>query len=373
MAVTLDASPPTGVYVGLGVEYKLSLDSAGTDPIEKRMWYELLVGGSQVGSRRVAPYVPGGVTIDFSPMIVPLFSTGFLSLTSTATQDISSYMDLSVQIRYGEYEYNKDTGAQTETSNTTSSAIDVVNVYARYNEDQELPIGKRWLTTKPEHFIIGTEQSDWICVDGGGNVQFEFFENGVSASQGGLQSIATTGPTAIPIGGKNFHSAFSLKAGSCVTGGYVIFNGVRKSFEYRPCKRGGQLFFRDPAGGFNSMWFDRIETSVGRSSQRYEQYAGFVSSGATRATTGGTREIRPTGTDVVRFTTDVLHANVKHFNEYISALMSAKEHYILTDDIQGSSGRLTRFIVDAATAPARASEDKVTVSITGRVARTNNS
>ena len=370
MAVSLTSQPQDKTYVGLGVEYVIALSDAGTDPIEKRMFYELLGPSGVVGKRKVCPFVPGGVPVDFANSIKPLFPRGFINVNSTSITDIASWIEIEVSLRYGEYEYNKETTTQTETSSATSATRKILRMFPRFNEGQGLPIDKRWLNTKPDRFTVYGGQHDWICVTGGGTLNVTLY-NGDNEVFTGTHSVS--GYQAIPIGGANFYTGWTLGDSrpfpDNFTGGRLNYNGVEKSFGIKGCGKGGEILFRDPAGGFNSIFFENVEGAATRTAETYTAHSRFESSGATRAETGGVTEIRPMGGESLKFSTEIINANIEGMNAYVGALAAAPEHYVLTKDQQTGATRLTKFILDNAQISGSRTRGKSTLSASGRIAR----
>lgn len=367
MAVTLDSSPDQSTYLGLGVEWGLSLDSAGVDPIENRMHYQLIGPGGLVGRRKVSPFVPGGITLDFKETISALFEDGFLNHTSNTVTDIESFISKDFSIRYGQLEFNRDTGVQTELSSTDSPSVSILNISPMYNQGQDFPIIPRWLNTKPEVYTVYNNQYDWVCLRGTGTATIRIYLNEINVS---TFSESVSGYKAYPIGGMNFNTLW-LPTPKEFTGFSISFNGRTIRVKVKSCQKGDQILFRDPAGGFNSMYFENVQYSSLRESAEYEAYSPFIGSGATRASTPGVNNLRVAGIDRINFKTEIIHGNASGLREYVSALQYSTEHYVITENYQTGSNVLTRFILDNVEVVGGVNQGKAIITASGKISRKN--
>jgi len=356
MAISVITSPND--YVGYdNLIWRLLLDSAGVDPIVKRLHYQLYDGGGTAITKAYGvAYTPNGAYINFGDLLKGFLSTPF---HDGAPSSVASDYSKEVYLRYWESSYNKDTGDYTETGHTNSSTVTVLNGRGQYfNADPfaNYPLVPVLLTRRPFNFSAARDQIDHLYVLAGTTpvtiTQTVYAASGAPASAAPKVIPANTAqgvsliskPWITPAIDDYYRLQYSISAG--------IFSEEINIYVKDSCEEGLDLYFLESLGGWSSFRFKKARPGVRRNLILYRNPEAGISS--TKADNFETFSLE----------TD-LPIRDKDSQNFIREMLAAQVHYLKVETSNGSWYQ--KFILDDSEFTLSSETGMVSIRVKGRL------
>lgn len=378
MPTSVTTTPPS--YSGLDdcLRFGLTLDSPGTSPNVVAAAYRLYSGSDFLTESEIIPYTGKEELVIVKDDLARILSSPVPAIGGSSI-GVAVGMVRTYSLYYGE---------QTTDTDTCDTVIDVSNQTDEFTVINSIPrffnpfnfSDPVVLTDRPYKNSVNSDGNDWLYIWSPGNsvvMQVAFWD-----SNGGAITAITESQTYVetvfswPVGPAN--SFFTIPAG---TSFYTIkiwkdsatpANLLR---EFKFTIEGGcnvstgytEVFFNEPAGGFSSLSFSRVQSQATISNQvfedRYPPGEYCSDTAAQRAQKYGL-----TAYDLDAGKAFNLQASIPFSNgidRFLDAFIHARQHYIKITLPDGTSA-LNKIVIESGSYNTLNTEDTIQLSATFR-------
>jgi hypothetical protein len=381
MAVTANAQV-TGIFgffeaSSVGWVFSLTGDDQ-PDPVTRQLFYHLFLddGGSgvELQDKQVTPgYIPVPAYVDFARIINARLTNNIpLALEDNEVRAVSTTgnaMEESYFIRYGEQWLNKDTGgimaiisSDTDPFTVVKTGRDVDTADSVYSV--MLPSTTTFLTAKPfKGGEIFSDSFDWIYLrtPEGSDMSLRCT---LSRDAGAVTSdyITLTGDTLyrVPMGGGNLfgvsnnQGAFPGDLRDYLSDAHLLSieflrlsDGSQFLYDFRVRQTCGkpefkEIYYREPAGSWSSIRFDKVDFLGSRASQVYDfqevnsNTSPFGQGGSYGKMFFGTRPSKVDARPIYQLEKNLLRPT-RQQRQFLLQLLAAKETFLRIKRDDGST------------------------------------
>ena len=373
MAVSVTESPTSVVPIGEGVRWALLLDSFGTDPITKKIGFQILDedGNELTPLRSVKP--PGdGVPVDFIVEAKKVILDAGLIKTKIPTlgyggggsAENDDEIMKGVKLLYGDLVFDATDCTSENNVSTETPVVDVINSALNRWDDKDFTGGDTIvLNNMPKCLNIARDSVVWLWVFNGSGVtctHTAYYRDGTTA-----QLIANSGfdvaifamSNAALAGYFDIDKLIKIEHVFALTGGDVTYTTIYTCNE--ATKVYHEVHALDPLGGYNTLV---AEQATGSSGSDSDVLRFSVDKGNPNYATDGYRvlrkETRASTSLFRRFPNDEDNA------KYALALSAATKFLIRVNDENGGA-QLVNFIADDDGVQVFRTDSYIEISLSG--------